>query len=49
MSNPNVVDHLDPDWRDHFLSAEQAADFYRTFAPVEYERAERETDEEDDE
>lgn len=37
-----IVEWLDPDWRDHFASAEQAAEHYRKYAPAEWARAVKE-------
>lgn len=37
-----IVEWLDPDWRSHFIDAEQAAQFYRQFSPAEWREAVKE-------
>jgi len=41
-----IVEWVDPDWRDHFTDAEQAAEFYRTYSPVVWQQAVKEMDDE---
>lgn len=38
----DILEGLDPDWRDHFIDPSDAVAHYKQFAPVEYERAVRE-------
>ena len=38
-----AVEWCDPDWRDHFFDYNQAADFYREYAPIEWAEAVRES------
>lgn len=37
-----VVEHIDPDWRDHFLDVDDAAEFYRWYSPDEWRQAVKE-------
>jgi len=37
-----IVEWIDPDWRDHFPDVGLAAEFYRQYAPVEWAEAARE-------
>ncbi|MHB1702384.1 MAG: hypothetical protein ACYCSN_20075 [Acidobacteriaceae bacterium] len=34
-----IVEWLDPDWRDHFRSADDAAEYYQHYAPAEWAKA----------
>lgn len=38
----DVVEYIDPDWREHFTDAEDAAEHYQQFAKHEWEVAYRE-------
>lgn len=35
----DIVEWLDPDWRDHFTDTDQAAAFYRQYAPEQWAQA----------
>lgn len=37
-----VVQWMDPDWRDHFRDAASAAEFYRTYSRTEWDAAVKE-------
>ena len=40
MPTPSeIVDWLDPDWRDHFRNVEDAAEYYQREAPAEWATA----------
>ncbi len=34
-----IVEWLDPDWRDHYADIESAAEDYRRYAPAEWAKA----------
>lgn len=35
----DIIEYLDPDWRDHFTDAEAAAEHYQRYSPAEWRRA----------
>jgi len=37
-----VVEYMDPDWRDHFRDVDDAAEFYREYSPDEWRAAVKE-------
>lgn len=37
-----IVEWLDPDWRDHFIDLDQAAEHYQHYAPSEWADAVKE-------
>lgn len=41
-SEQEIVEWLDPDWRDHFATTEQAAAHYSRWSPVEWVHAVKE-------
>lgn len=45
MNDHEIVEWIDPDWRDHFADTDQAAEFYRQYAAEEWRRAEQELSE----
>jgi hypothetical protein len=42
MNELDLVNLMDPDWRDHFREVGEAAEFYRTYAPTEWAEAVKE-------
>lgn len=42
MNTREIVEWLDPDWRDHFADTERAAEHYRKYAPAEWQQAVKE-------
>ncbi len=38
-SDLEILEWIDPDWRDHFAYVELAADHYRKWAPDEWAKA----------
>jgi hypothetical protein len=39
MNEIDVLEWVDPDWREHFIDADQACDFYREYASDEWAKA----------
>lgn len=39
LTREDIVEFMDPDWRDHFRCIDEAAEFYRRYSRTEWDAA----------